>query len=196
MIFWMPDEFLELLPDWCDGIFIQSNSAAEKLYNKNPMRFPFSMIHTTVGYWRNFVKQHPALVTYIDEPFTYNSEILKKYTRKRWHNDMELDYQITYTDVTIGETFRNMWRVKRAKGLALTSYSNWLFSSKLKLTLVHLLYGEKNRYIWIHITKDERIWKWQLDFCEKHGKTPLLYCGDETDGEHLKRQLIKFKNCK
>jgi len=196
MIIWMPDKYLDLLPTWCNGLFINNESKAEKIYAENKEKYPESIIHTATGHWDELRKKYPRLQPHFDEPYSFVIDENNPYVKDRmdWWNQTAYLWQYENTCLNVGETLRNIWKVKKASSVSLTSYSNFLISSMWKLKLVDLFFNEKNKYVFIHLCKDERIWDDILVWCKKKKKKIILYVPEEINSNYLINQLKKFSD--
>lgn len=119
---------------------------------------------------------------YIDEPISTPTNDNKHY----------LELMNKYPNVVIGETLRNIYFVRQTSSICLTTYSNCLISSLWKLKLVNLFFGKKQEYVWIHITKDERVWTKILNWCKENNKKVILYVPPEINKYYLILLLKKF----
>ncbi len=115
------------------------------------------------------VKDFSSLTAYFDEPISTPDEY-----NKNWQN---------YPDAIVGETFRNIWKVKKSF-ITLTTYTTLLiFSQLFKWRILHLLYGERFSMVWIKLGQRNipDLIKWATD----KGKMIWFY------GELPKEELLK-----
>ena len=124
----------------------------------------------------NGSNNNPMLTAYFDEPIstpTANS--------KDWTNYCADNVAV------VGETFRNIWKVKKGF-ITLTTYSTLLiFSQLFKWRILHLLYGKRFSMVWIKLGQKNipNLIKW----AESKGKDIWYY--SELSKEELINELEK-----
>ena len=124
------------------------------------------------------VKEFLSLTAYFDEPISTPDEY-----NKNWQN-----YCANDPDAIVGETFRNIWRVKKSF-ITLTVYTTLLiFSQLFKWRILHLLYGKRFSMVWIKLGQKNipNLIKWATE----KGKDIWLY--SELNKEDLIKELNKI----
>ena len=123
------------------------------------------------------VKEFPSLTAYFDEPISTPDEY-----NKDWK-----DY-CANNNAVVGETFRNIRKVKKSF-ITLTTYTTLLvFSQLFKWRILHLLYGNRFKMVWIKLGQKNitALTKW----AESKGKDVWYY--SELNKEELINELVKL----
>ncbi len=165
--FYLDERVKELVLEKFNGICFASKQQGFDLWVNNQTTLNRSMD-------LNGSNESPMLTSYFDEPISTPNEY-----SKGWNLN---------TDVIVGETFRNIWRIKK-QFITLTTYTTLLiFSQLFKWRILHLLYGKRFSMVWIKLGQKNipDLIKWATD------KGKMIWFYSELPKEELIKELEKL----
>jgi len=94
-----------------------------------------------------------------------------------------------FPDAVIGETFRNIFKVKGTP-IALTTYSTFLiFSQLLKWKILNLFCGDRFQLCWISVDKNDGKYEKLIKWAEDHNKEVWIYVEYDISKEVLLKTI-------